>query len=115
MTTAMEIKTVKIEIFDPPMCCQGGLCGPAVDPTLLDINEAILKINRDYSGKVKVERYLLSQQGPRFMQNPKVFSLLKAQGVNVLPVTVVNGKIVKQKEYPSHEELVEFIGEQINE
>ena len=24
----------KIEVFDPPMCCSTGVCGPSVDPTL---------------------------------------------------------------------------------
>lgn len=23
---------MKIEVFDPPMCCSSGVCGPAVDP-----------------------------------------------------------------------------------
>ncbi|MBI2487640.1 MAG: arsenic metallochaperone ArsD family protein, partial [Deltaproteobacteria bacterium] len=62
------------------------------------------------NGKVKIECYLLSQQGPKFMQNPQILSLLKANGVSVLPVTAVNGKVVKQREYPSYEELLKFIG-----
>ena len=105
-----ENKSILIEIFDPPMCCRGGLCGPSIDPALLDMNEAILKIDKKFNGNVKVERYLLSQQGPKFMQNPQILSLLKSGGVSVLPVTVVNGKVVKQKEYPSYEEIVEYIG-----
>lgn len=27
-----DVTTIKVEIFDPPMCCPGGLCGPAIDP-----------------------------------------------------------------------------------
>lgn len=37
---------MKIEIFDPPMCCASGLCGPEIDPALLDINEAIIKLKK---------------------------------------------------------------------
>jgi hypothetical protein len=28
---------VDVEIFDPPMCCPTGLCGPTLDQTLLDV------------------------------------------------------------------------------
>ncbi|MBI2487641.1 MAG: arsenic metallochaperone ArsD family protein, partial [Deltaproteobacteria bacterium] len=35
MTANPEKETIKIEIFDPPMCCPGGLCGPTIDPALL--------------------------------------------------------------------------------
>ena len=24
----------KVEVFDPPMCCSTGVCGPSVDPAL---------------------------------------------------------------------------------
>ena len=67
-----ENKSILIEIFDPPMCCPGGLCGPTIDPALLDMNEAILNIYKKFNGKIEVERYLLSQQGPKFMQNPQI-------------------------------------------
>jgi len=53
---------ITLEIFDPPMCCPGGMCGPASDPALLDINEAILKLKKEVGGMLTVERYLLSQQ-----------------------------------------------------
>ena len=33
-----------VEIFDPPMCCPTGLCGPALGQTLLDVNEMILAL-----------------------------------------------------------------------
>ncbi|MCL6429778.1 MAG: arsenic metallochaperone ArsD family protein [Anaerolineae bacterium] len=32
----------RLEIFDPPLCCPTGLCGPTVDKTLLDVNEMVL-------------------------------------------------------------------------
>jgi len=25
---------MKIEVYDPPMCCSTGVCGPAIDPVL---------------------------------------------------------------------------------
>lgn len=106
---------MKIEIFDPPMCCPSGLCGPDIDPALLDINEAILKVKKEYEGKVTVERYLLSQQGPKFMQQPEVMKRLQSNGVEILPLTLIDGKVVKEKSYPSYDELKNYIGMQENE
>lgn len=101
----MTSQTTKIEIFDPPMCCPTGLCGPSIDPALLEISEAILKLKKEFNESVRVERYLLSQQGQKFMEVPEVLALLKREGVAVLPLTMVNGKVVKEKAYLTYEEL----------
>lgn len=110
METKIDEKLIQIEIFDPPMCCSTGLCGPDIDPALLDINEAILKVKKEFDGKVKIERYLLSQQGPKFMQQPEVMKRLQSNGVEILPLTVVDGKVVKEKSYPTFDELKNYIG-----
>ncbi len=96
---------VVIEIFDPPMCCPTGICGPTIDPALLDTHEAILKLKAEYDGQARIERYLLGQQPAKFMQQPEVIARLKAHGISVLPVTVVNGRVVKERTYPSYVEL----------
>lgn len=100
---------VRVEIFDPPMCCPTGICGPTIDPVLLDIQEALLKIHKQFDGAANVERYLLSQQAARFMQNPQVLALLKKEGTGILPITVVEGEVVKTKSYPSFQELDQWI------
>ncbi len=102
---------VRVEIFDPPMCCPTGLCGPALDPVLLDIYEAILKIKTEYDGRAVVERYVLGQQPAKFIQQPEVIRRLKAHGVTILPVTAVNGVVVKEKLYPSYAEMKQWIEE----
>lgn len=111
METTKEIKAIQIEIFDPPMCCPSGLCGPDIDPALLDINEAILKVKKEFDGQVKIDRYLLSQQGPKFIQKPEVMKRLQTNGVEILPLTLVDGKVVKEKEYPDYDELMRFVKE----
>lgn len=108
METKLDEKSIQIEIFDPPMCCSTGLCGPDIDPALLDIDEAILKLRKEFEGQVKIERYLLSQQGPKFMQQPEVMSRLQKYGVEILPLTLVDGKVVKEKEYPTFDELKKY-------
>jgi hypothetical protein len=100
---------VKVEIFDPPMCCPTGICGPTIDPVLLDIQEALLKIQERFDGAASVERYLLSQQPARFMQNPEILALLKKEGTGILPITAVNGQVVKTKAYPTLPELEQWV------
>ena len=100
--------TPTIEIFDPPMCCPGGLCGPAIDPALLAANEAVLKLKSERG--ILVHRYLLQQQGQKFMQNAEVMDLLRAHGTSVLPITAVNGRVVRQGSFPGYEDLVAYAG-----
>lgn len=111
MNTTSDVKQIQIEIFDPPMCCPTGLCGPDIDPALLDINEAIIKLKKELDGKVSIDRYLLSQQGPKFMQQPEVIKRLQSTGVEALPLTLVDGKVVKEKSYTSYDELINYLKE----
>ena len=32
---------MKIEIFDPAMCCETGVCGPSIDPELMRMSTVI--------------------------------------------------------------------------
>lgn len=51
-----------------------GLCGPTIDPALLEIHEAILKLKAEDDGRVSIERYGLGQQPVKFMQQPEVIT-----------------------------------------
>lgn len=97
---------MKVEIFDPPMCCPTGVCGASVDPALLAIQEAVLALKKT---GVEVERYSLSHQINQFMQNEVVAALLNEKGMEVLPVTLVNGEVFATGKYPSFEELAAAI------
>ena len=93
---------MKIEIYDPPMCCPTGVCGPTTDPALLEIQEAIIALKNE---GVDVQRYSLSHQIQQFMNSSVVAELLNNQGMEVLPITMINGQVFKTKGYPSYKEL----------
>ncbi len=95
----------KIEVFDPPMCCPTGLCGPDVDEELLSFQEAILTIEKEHKGVVEIKRYGLNQQPQAFMGNSLVKEILDKEGVDVLPITVADNRVIKKGSYPSHSEL----------
>ena len=93
---------MKIEIYDPAMCCSSGLCGPSLDPVLVKVNEAVLALQKQ---GVEVTRFNLAQQPKEFMANKIIADLLHKNGKNVLPVVIVNGEVFKTGEYPSYEDL----------
>ena len=98
----MNTNGIKVEIFDPSLCCPTGLCGPTIDPVLLDVNEMVLKLKEQ---GVTVERYLITQQPQAFMANPEVFRLVHEQQLAALPITVVNGRVIKSGAYPTLAEV----------
>ncbi len=93
---------MKIDIYDPAMCCSSGLCGPAADPVLVKMNDAIIALKKQ---GVEVERYNLAQQPKAYMENKTVADLLHKNGKNILPIIFANGEVVKTGAYPSYEEL----------
>jgi len=99
---------MRIEIFDPPMCCSTGLCGPSVDERLVRINENIELLESKYFD-LQIYRYMISQEPLKFKENAEVYELLKNNGKSVLPITTLNGKVFKCGDYPSLEELVSTI------
>ena len=78
-----------IQVFDKPMCCSTGVCGPQVDPVLPRF-AADLEWLR--SKGHHVERFNLAQEPAAFTQNSGVQSLLSSAGVDCLPLIIVDGQ-----------------------
>lgn len=97
---------VKMIIFEPAMCCSTGLCGPIINPELLRISTVINNLEKN---GVKVERYNLNSNPQAFVDNIVINEILNQDGVEVLPVTIVDGKVVKTKSYPTNDELIQFL------
>jgi hypothetical protein len=84
------------------MCCSTGLCGPTIDPVLLDVSEMVLKLNDQ---GVVVQRYVMNQQPQAFLNNPGVYRLVQQRQLAALPITTVNGRIIKTGAYPTLAEV----------
>jgi len=98
----------RVEVFDPPMCCSSGVCGPKVlDSRLLQFS-ATLDWLRGQG--VQVERYNPSQQYEAFIGNATVVNAVNTQGTECLPLILVDGQIVSYGGYPSREELAVMAG-----
>jgi hypothetical protein len=98
--------TAVVELFDPPMCCPTGLCGPTLDQTLLDVNEMVLTLQAE---GLKVERYQMIGHPQAFLSNPDVMRLVREQQMAALPITVVRGQVVKVGMYPTLAEIKTYL------
>lgn len=96
----------KIAIYDPPMCCSSGICGPNPDQELIDLQDTLEKIKKMGA---EVERYLITQSPEKFKENPDIIKLIQEQQLKALPITTCNEKIVKIGAYPTFEEFKKFI------
>lgn len=97
----------KLEIFEPAMCCSTGVCGPSVDKELLRISLVFNKLEKVED--ITVNRFNLSSSPQEFMDNKVINKIINSNGVDDLPVTVVDGEVVKTKEYPSNDELAGWL------
>ncbi len=85
-----------IDVFDPPMCCASGVCGPEVDPDLTRFAAELDALKRQ---GVSVTRYNLAREPMAFVQNEMVRAALQADD-RCLPLVLLNGQVVSRKKYP---------------
>ena len=95
-----------VQVFDPPMCCSTGVCGPEVDPALARFAADLEWLKA--KGAV-VERFNLSQEPAAFVSNAVVSAAMR-QRDDALPLLLVDGKVVAQGSYPAREALAELVG-----
>lgn len=91
-----------VQVFDKPMCCSTGICGPDVDPVL-----PRFAADLDWLKSIghHVDRFNLAQQPQAFIDNKQIHQLISTAGTECLPVILVDGEIVSQKAYPSRDEM----------
>ncbi|MDR3573663.1 MAG: arsenite efflux transporter metallochaperone ArsD [Anaerolineaceae bacterium] len=101
-TISISTNRVDVELFDPPMCCSTGLCGPTLDQTLLNVNEMVINLRKE--GLI-IERYQMTSNPNAFLNNADVMRLVQEQQLTALPITVVKGKVIKTGAYPDLNEI----------
>jgi arsenite methyltransferase len=100
--------TKLVQVFDPPMCCSSGVCGPkALDRRLVQFSAALEWLRAQ---GVQVECYNPSQQYDAFVGNVTVVNMINMQGAECLPLILVDGVVAGCGGYPSQEELAVMAG-----
>jgi Arsenical resistance operon protein ArsD len=101
-TLAGTTLPAQVELFDPPLCCPTGLCGPTLDQTLLDMSELVQALKAEGIG---VERYQMASHPQVFLKHPDVMRLVRERGMEAFPITVIAGRMVKTGSYPTRQEI----------
>jgi len=108
MIQGKERHEQKIVIYDQPMCCSSGVCGPNPDQTLIEFQNILEKVGKM---GVTVERFIITQEPEKFKENAAVIEMLQKHQLKALPITVADGKIVKSGSYPTLDEFKILIKE----
>lgn len=97
---------MKLEIFEPPLCCDSGVCGPEPETVLIELQNSIQLLKK---AGVETKRYAINQAPMVFVQNEVVRNFIKANGPGKLPLVLLDGNIIKTETYPTIDELKEHI------
>ncbi|MCC5847713.1 MAG: arsenite efflux transporter metallochaperone ArsD [Verrucomicrobia bacterium] len=95
-----------LHIYDPALCCSSGVCGPSVDPALVQLSSDLEALK---AKGIAVERHNLAQQAADFAANPLVAGILKAHGQDALPLVVLNDRVIASGFYPSRAQFFKVL------
>ena len=98
----MNMTKQTLQVFDPAMCCSTGVCGPDVDPKLVQFGADLDWLKAQ---DVIVQRHNLSQNPAAFVENEGVKTALAEKGEAALPLLLVNGQVAATGRYPKRREL----------
>lgn len=96
-----------VTVYDPPMCCSTGVCGPEVDPKLAQFAGDLDWVRGQ---GIDVRRINLAQEPARFIEHPAVKALMDRSGGDELPAIMVGDSLVASGRYPSRDELAALAG-----
>jgi len=95
-----------IILYEPTLCCSSGICGPNPDQALVTLQDTIDKIKEHGIG---IERFQITTHPRKFTDNAEIMKLMQQRQLDALPITAVDGKIVKVGGYPSMADLQPYL------
>ena len=98
---------MKIEVFDPAMCCSTGVCGPSVPPALARFAGDLEWLARH---GIDVTRYSLTHEPQAFVASEPARTALAERGEQALPLILRDGEPVSSGRYPYRSELAGWAG-----
>jgi len=96
-----------IQIFDPALCCNTGVCGVDVDQQLVSF---AADVDWARQNGAQIERFNLAQQPLVFARSAIVSAFLERSGDEALPLILVDGEVALAGRYPSRHQLAEWAG-----
>ena len=95
-----------LDVYDPAMCCTTGVCGPELDPLLVQFAADAKWLATQ---GVTVRRFNLAQEPEAFSAAPLVRRTLQIEGVGCLPLGIVEGTVAFRGGYPARTVLAELL------
>ena len=103
---------LRIAIYDPPGCCSTGVCDPGLSDQMTQFAtaiDALMKSGHD------VARFNMGSQPGAFVENATVKSALDDDGMDCLPLILLDDKIVSKGAYLNRAELGAKVGINISD
>ena len=94
----------KLIIYEGMLCCSTGICGPEPDKALIQLTEDVRRLQAEFPD-AKIIRASMSFNAQAYLEEPEVLKLVKTKGTDVLPITVLNGKILVKERYMTYDEM----------
>ncbi|MBL1076367.1 arsenite efflux transporter metallochaperone ArsD [Nocardia sp. 2] len=96
-----------VEIFEPALCCNTGVCGPDLDQSLVEFSADLDWVS---GAGGAVTRHNLAGDPMAFATNDAVRQFLELAGSDGLPLVLVNGVTVLTGRYPTRAQLARWAG-----
>ena len=96
-----------IQVFEPALCCNTGVCGPDVDQALVSFTA---DLNHLKELGADIQRHNLANDPSAFASSETVRAFLQVAGSDGLPLTQVDGLTVMTGAYPGREQLMRYAG-----
>ncbi len=95
---------INLVIYEGAMCCSTGVCGPEPNKELIELNEALKRLQKDFK-ELNAVRASMSFNLNMFLENQEISQMVKENGITILPITTINGKIIARQKYPTYADL----------
>jgi hypothetical protein len=92
-----------IQVYEPALCCNTGVCGPDVDQALVTFTADLEYLK---GRGADIARHNLANDPSSFAANDTVRAYLQVAGSEGLPLTLVDGVTVMAGSYPTRAKLV---------
>ena len=102
----MKEKRRQIRIYDRTAGCA---CRPGEQRGMMVLRSIIYGLKKELGDTIAVTYYTYDRDQVKFTEDEQISSLISENGLEILPVTVIDGKICKSRAIPSLAEFREYL------
>jgi arsenite-transporting ATPase len=106
-TDKQQARVPSIQVYEPALCCNTGVCGEDVDQRLVEFTA---DLNHLTEHGAAITRHNLANDPQAFAADETVRAFLEVAGSEGLPLTTVDGVTVMTGTYPTRDQLLRFAG-----